>query len=300
MLRKIALLVLSIIIVSVVCVQAEDVRVKGRVKSKNAGAVSKDENAVEAHSDPKTPAEFQEIDDLARDIKQTLTILQRDIEKILAGMRSVAARKSTLESEKTTIEMLTVQGDSKNQSIAVLSSEIKNLAGQIDDYGALYRQKDGEFKGLSVKLNDLDIKRKGLSELRAVTGAFKNADADTGALKLSADDEAVKSIHKRIDDVLSDAKAAQGKAVGSLVGLNSPGGVSGLNNVPKWILEKIKAKGRKMETSYGDMVVAKDGGVTVISVKKENDARFRSAYEKMIKESYEADGIEYFVLGSGS
>ncbi|MGD0282471.1 MAG: hypothetical protein ABSB95_08935 [Dissulfurispiraceae bacterium] len=266
MIRKIGFLLLFILLVSAVCVQAEDVKIKShgrvRVKAKNARLAGREENVAEAHPDLKTTAEFQEIDDLSKDIRQTLTSLQKDIEKILAGIRSVAMRKSTIE--------------------------------------AVYRRKDSEFKTLSAKLNELGIKRKGLSEFRTVAGSFNNVDADSIAVNLSANNDDVTSLHKRIDDVLSGAtaaKAVEEKRADVRVTSDS---LTGLNSMPKWILDKIREKGKKMETSYGDMVVVKEGGTTIISIKKENDAKFRGAYEKFIKESYEGDGMEYFVLAAGS
>jgi chromosome segregation ATPase len=304
MIRKIGFLLLFILLVSAVCVQAEDVKIKShgrvRVKAKNARLAGREENVAEAHPDLKTTAEFQEIDDLSKDIRQTLTSLQKDIEKILAGIRSVAMRKSTIEAEKQTIEMLSVQSDAKEQSITTLSGEIKTLAKQVEDLSVLYRRKDSEFKTLSAKLNELGIKRKGLSEFRTVAGSFNNVDADSIAVNLSANNDDVTSLHKRIDDVLSGAtaaKAVEEKRADVRVTSDS---LTGLNSMPKWILDKIREKGKKMETSYGDMVVVKEGGTTIISIKKENDAKFRGAYEKFIKESYEGDGMEYFVLAAGS
>ena len=79
---------------------------------------------------------------------------------------------------------------------------------------------------------------------------------------------------------------------------DSSSALSNPNSVPGWILDKIRAKGRKLESSYGAMVAVKDGGTTIIAIKKENDAKFRSVYEKLIKDSYEADGMEYLVLGA--
>ena len=97
MLRKIVFLLLFILLVPAVCVQADEVKIKshgaGRGKAKNFRPISKDENAAEANSDLKTPAEFQEIDDLSKDIRQTLASLQKDIANILAGIRNVAMRK---------------------------------------------------------------------------------------------------------------------------------------------------------------------------------------------------------------
>lgn len=294
-----------IFFVSVVCVQADGAGIKsrssGRIKAKNNRQTTGEGEVVQAQTGTGAPAEFQEIDGLSKDIKQTLAMLQRDIEKILTGMRSIAMRKSNLESEKRTIEILTLQSDAKKQGIANLSAEIKNLTVQVDDLAVLYRQKDSEFKNLSEKLNELDIKKKGLTELRTVADSFKTINDDTAALNLSANNDAMNSIHKRIDDILSDAsaqKAVEEKAAAARVGPSGSNVSKELNTAPKWVLDEIKTKGRKVETSYGDMFVAKDGSVTVISIKKENDERFRSAYEKLIKESYEADGIEYFVLGS--
>lgn len=307
MLKKIVLSVLLIFFVSVVCVQADGARIKsrssGRMKTKNSRPTAGNGDVAQAQPGNGVPAEFQEIDGLSKDIKQTLAVLQSDIEKILTGMRGIAMRKSTLESEKQTIEILTLQSDAKKQGIANLSAEIKNLALQVDDLAVLYRQKDSEFKSLSEKLNELDIKRKGLTELRVVADSFKTIRDDPAALNLSANNDAMNSLHKRIDDILSDAsaqKAVEEKAAAVQVRPAGSNVSTELNTAPKWVLDEIKTKGRKVETSYGDMFVAKDGGVTVISIKKENDERFRSAYEKLIKESYEADGMEYFVLGPKS
>lgn len=304
---KTFLMTILIFIASVVCIQADEVRIKshctGRVKAKNTRLLGKNENGVEAHVDPKAPAAFQEIDDLSRDVKQTLATLQKDIEEILSGIRNAVVRKSTIESEKQTIEMLTVESDVKKQTISILAGEIKDVSGQIDGLAALYRQKDNEFRNLSVKLNELDIKRKGLSELYTVSGSFKNINMGAAALNLSAKFEDITSLHKRIDDFLSDAsspKAVEEKVTGTQVSTLSPSISSEFKNAPKWILDEIKSKGRRIETSYGDMVVAKDGRVTIISIRKENDVQFKSAYAKLIKETYESNGTEYFVLGSGS
>jgi len=303
MLRKIVFLFLFILLVSAVYVQAEDVKIKshgaGRAKAKNTRRASKDENVAEANSGLKTPAEFQEIDDLSKDIRQTLASLHEDIAKILAGIRNVAMRKSIIESEKQTIEMLSVQRDVKKQSISTLSDEIGTLTKQVEDLAVLYRQKDNEFKTLSDKLNELDIKRKGLSELHSVASFFKDVNADNIAVNMSANNDDVKSLHKRIDDVLSDesvSTAVEEKRSEVRVTPGRLNSLDGLNGIPKWILDKIKAKGKKMETSYGDMVVVKEGGTTIIAIKKENDVKFRSVYEKLIKDSYETDGMEYFVL----
>ncbi len=242
-----------------------------RVKAKYVRPAGKDENVAEAHPDLKTTAEFQEIDDLSKDIRQTLASLQKDIEKILEGIRSVAMRKSNIEAEKQTIEMLSVQSAAKEESITTLSGEIKTLAKQVEDLSVLYRGKDIEFKNLSAKLNELDIKRKGLSEFRAVAGSYNNVDADSIAVNLSANNADVTSLHKRIDDVLSGATAAKAmeeKRADLRVTSDSPTGLTGLNSMPKWILDKIREKGKKMETSYGDMVVVKEGGTTIIASRK--------------------------------
>ncbi len=307
MLRKIAFLLLFILVVPAVCVQGDEVTIKrhgsARVNAKNTRHVSKAEINDQANSDLKPPAEFQEIDDLSKDIRQTLASLQRDIAKILAGIRNVAMRKSTIESEKQIIDMLSVQNDVKKQSITTLSEEIGTLVRQVEDLAVLYRQKDSEFKTLSAKLNELDIKRKGLSEFHFVAGSFKNIDADNIDVNMSANDDDVKSLHKRIDDVLSNASATkevEEKRVDLQVTSDSSPGLNGLNGMPKWILDKIREKGKKMETSYGDMVVVREGGTTIIAIKKANDGKFRGAYEKFIKKSYETDGMEYFVLGAGS
>ena len=207
MLRKGVFLLLFILVIPTVCVQADEVSIKsgreGRVNAKHARHVSKVQNNVEAYPDLKPPAEFQEIDDLSKDIRQTLVSLQKDIANILAGIRNVAMRKSTIESEKQTIEMLSVQSDAKKQSITTLSEEIRTLAKHIEDLAVLYRQKDSEFKILSAKLNELDIKRKGLSEFHSVAGSYINVDADNIAVNMSANNDDVKSLHQRIDDVLS-------------------------------------------------------------------------------------------------
>ena len=286
MLRKIVFLLLSILLVSAVCVRAEEVRIKGHGKGR-----LNTKNTVHDATDLKTPSEFQEINDLSKDIRQTLESLQNDIAKILAGIRNVAMRKSTIESEKQTIEMLSVQSDVKKQSLTTLSEEIGTLARQVEDLAVLYRQKDSEFKSLSAKLNELDIKKKGLSEFHSVAGSYKNVDPDNIAVNMSANNDDFKSLHKRIDDILSDAFQAPPDSSSPL---NNP------NGVPKWILDKIRSKGRKLESSYGAMVVVKEGGTTIIAIKKENDAKFRDVYEKFIKESYEADGMEYLVLGVNS
>lgn len=306
MLRTIVFFLLFILLASAVYVRAEDVKIKShgaRVKAKNTRLANKDENVAQVNPDLKPPAEFQEIDDLSKDIRQTLASLQKDIAKILAGIRNVAMRKSTVESEKQTIEMLSVQSDVKKQSITTLSDEMGTLAKQVEDLAVLYRQKDSEFKTLSAKLNELDIKRKGLSEFHSVSGSYKNVDADNIAVNLSANNDDVKSLHKRIDDVLSDtsvSKEVEEKRTEVRVTPDSSSFLNNPNGVPKWILDKIRAKGRKLESSYGSMFAVKDGSTTIIALKKENDAKFRSVYEKFIKDSYEADGIEYFVLGAGS
>ncbi len=305
MLRKIAFLLFFILLAQAVCVHADEVRIKshgsGRVNAKNTRHVSKVENNDEADSDLKTPSEFQEIDDLSKDIRQTLGSLQKDIAKILAGIRNVAMRKSTIESEKQTIEMLSVQSDVKKQSITTLTEEIGTLARQMEDLAVLYRQKDSEFKILSAKLNDLDIKRKGLSEFRSVAGSYKNVNADNISVNMSANNDDVTSLHKRIDDVLSEASVSKGveeKRTEVRVTPDSPGTLNNPNAVPRWILDKIRAKGKKLESSYGSMVAVKDGDTTIIAIKKENDVTFKSVYEKLIRDSYEADGMEYFVLGA--
>jgi|GEM_PF-3398411 len=304
---KIAFLLLFILLIPAVGVQADETAIKrhgsGRVNAKNTRHVSKAEKNDEAYSDLKASTEFQEIDDLSKDIRQTLASLQKDIAKILARIRNVAMRKSTIESEKQTIGMLSVQSDAKKQSMTTLSEEIGTLARQIEDLAVLYRQKDNEFKTLSAKLNELDIKRKGLSEFHSVAGSYKNVDADNIALNMSANNDDLKSLQKRIDDVLSDAsvsKKAEEKKTEILVTPDSSTPLNNPNGVPRWILDKIRAKGRKLESSYGAMVAVKDGDTTIIAIKKENDLKFRSVYEKLIKDSYEADGMEYFVLGSQS
>ena len=306
MLRKTVFLLLIILLIPSVCVHADEVSIKsrggGRVKAKNTRlAGGKDENVAQVNSDLKTAPEFQEIDDLSKDIRQTLASLQKDIAKILAGIRNVAMRKSTIESEKQTIEMLSVQSDLKKQSMTTLSDEIGTLAKQVDDLAMLYRQKDSEFKTLSAKLNELDIKRKGLNEFHSVAGSYKNVDADNIAVNLSANSDDVKSLHKRIDDVLSDTSVSKEVEEKRAEVMVTPDSSSPLNNpsgVPKWILDKIRAKGRKLDSTYGSMFAVKDGGTTIIALKKENDVKFRSVYEKLIKDSYEADGMEYFVLGA--
>ncbi len=304
MLRTIVCSFLFVFLIPAVCVLADEVNIKNhagnRVKAKYARHVSKIDNNQEVNSDLKTPPEFREIDDLSKDIRQTLASLQKDISNILAGIRSVATRKSTIESEKQTIEMLSVQGDVKKQRMTTLSEEIGALARQAEDFTVLYRQKDTEFKTLSADLNELDIKRKGLSELHSVAGSYKNVDADNIAISMSASNDDVKSLHKRIDDVLSGASVptkAEEKRTETRVTPDSSSPLNTPNGVPGWILDKIRAKGRKLESSYGAMVAVKDGGITIIEIKKENDAKFRSAYEKLIKKSYEADGMEYLVLG---
>jgi len=294
MLRKIFFLLLIILLFSTVCLRAQEASLKSRGKNP-----VNTKNTLHDSPEQKTPSEFQEIDDLTKDVRQTLASLQKDIAKILAGIRNVAMRKSTVESEKQTIEMLSVQDDVKRQSITTLSEEIGTLAGQVQDLALLYRQKESEFKILTAKLNELDIKRKGLSEFHSVAGSFKKIDADNIAFNMSANNDDIKSLHKRIDDVLSDSSVsteAEEKRADVQVTSNS---LNGLSSMPKWILDKIKAKGKKMETAYGDMVVVKDEGTTIIAIKKKSDAKFRDVYEKFIKESYEADGMEYLVLSSG-
>jgi len=156
MLRKMVIFLLFTLLVPAVCVQADEVKMKshgaGRGRAKNYRPASKDENAAEANSGLKTPSEFQEIDDLSKDIRQTLASLQKDIANILAGIRNVAMRKGTIESEKQIIEMLSVRDDVKKQSITTLSEEMGTLARQVEDLAVLYRQKDSEFKTLSAKL----------------------------------------------------------------------------------------------------------------------------------------------------
>jgi len=305
MLRKIVFLLIFIFLASAVYVQAEDVKINshaaGRAKAKNTRLANKDENVAQVNSDLKPPAEFQEIDDLSKNIRQTLVSLQNDIANILAGIRNAAMRKSTIESEKQTIEMLSVQSDAKKRSITTLTEEIGALVRQGEDLAVLYRQKESEFKTLSVKLNELDIKRRGLSELDSVAGSYKNVDTYNIVVNLSANNDDVKSLHKRIDDVLSDisaSKEAEEKRTEARVTADGSSSLKTANGVPKWILDKIRAKGRKLESSYGAMVAVKDGGTTIIAIKKENDAKFVSVYEKLIKDSYEADGMEYFVLGA--
>ncbi len=304
MLRTIFFSLLFVLLIPVVCLQADEVSIKnrpgGRVKTKYTRHISKVDNNKEVISDLKKPSEFQEIDDLSKDIRQILGSLQKDIENILAAIRNVAMRKSTIESEKQTIEMLSVQSDVKKQSITTLSDEIGTLARKVEDLSVLYRQKDIEFKTLSAKLNELDIKRKGLSELHSVAGSYKNVDADNIALNMSANNDDVKSLHKRIDDVLSGASIplkTEEKRTEVRLTPDSSSPLNNPNGVPEWILDKIRAKGKKLESSYGAMVAVKDGGTTIIAIKKENDAKFRSVYEKLIKKSYEADGMEYLVLG---
>lgn len=299
--ERIFLPVLLICFIAVGYAQADEVKMKNhsgvRAKAKNTGRVIKDDKAGDVISDPKAPAEFQEIDDLARDIKKTLAILQTDIEKIIAGIKTLAMRKSTIESEKQTIEMLTIQGEAKERSLTTLSGQIKDVSGQIDSFAELYRQKDGEFKHLSAELNELAIRRNGLSELRIVNASFKGSSGDAfalGPLSMPVRSEDIKSLHKRIDDILAGTVSVGTKE-------EKTAGVAGsINNAPKWVLDRIKAKGRKMETEYGDMLVTKDGGTTIICVRKENDVNFKSAYEKFIRETYEADGMTYFILASGS
>ncbi len=305
MLRKIVFLFLFILLVPAVSVQADEVKIKNhaavRGKTKNSRLVGKDDNAAGVNSDLKMPSEFQEIDDLSKDIRQTLASLQKDIANILAGIRNVVMRKSTIESEKQIIGMLSVQNDVKKQSITTLSEEIGALSRQVEDLSILYGQKDSEFKTLSAKLIELDIKRKGLSEFHSVAGYFKNFDADNIAVNMSANNDDVKSLRKRIDDVLSDTSAstkAEEKRTEVRVTPDSAAVLNNRGGVPKWILDKIRAKGRKLESSYGAMVAVKDGGITIIAIKKENDAKFRDVYEKLIKDSYVADGMEYLVLGA--
>ena len=305
MLRKIVFLLLFVFLIPAVGVHADEVSIKsrggGRVKAKNTRHVSKVDNNHEAYSDFKMPPEFQEIDDLSKDIRQTLASLQKDISNILAGIRSVATRKSTIESEKQTIEMLSVQSDVKKQSMTTLSEEIGALTRKVEDFTVLYRQKDTEFKTLSAELNELDIKRKGLSELHSVAGSYKTVDADNIAISMSASNDDVRSLHKRIDDVLSGASVptkAEEKRTEVRVTPDSSSHLNNPNGVPEWILDKIRTKGRKLESSYGAMVAVKDGGTTIIAIKKESDAKFRSVYKKLIKDSYEEGGMEYLVLGT--
>src|SRR5208282_1462575 len=179
MLRKIVFLLLIILLFPAVCVRADEVNLKSRGK-----IPVNTKNTVHDSTELKTPSEFQEIDDLTKDVRQTLASLQKDIAKILAGIRNVAMSKSTIDSEKQTIEMLSVQDDVKKQSIATLSEEMGTLSRQVEDLAVLYRQKESEFKILTAKLNELDIRRKGLSELHSVAASFKKIDADSIALNM--------------------------------------------------------------------------------------------------------------------
>ena len=69
--------------------------------------------------------------------------------------------------------------------------------------------------------------------------------------------------------------------------------------VPQWITDLLSAKGRKINSDdYGPMTVAEDNGLTVMAVTTAYNDRYKSAFKKFIKESYQAEDLVYYVIGN--
>ncbi len=312
--RRIVILLLFACLMVTVSVYADDTETKS-THTKHTKHASNGPNNNESTS-VKEPADVQEIDNLTKNIRQTLDFLQKDMEKILTGIRSVAIRKSTIEAEKQTIEILPIQNDTKDQNIASLSEKVKTLANQMADLSTLYKQKAGEFKTLSANLSALDIKRKELIELRAVTGSFKDIDAGNMALNLSSNNNNIDSLHKKIDDVLSgsftpkadgpgdDGRVAESpEPVVEQVVISKKKPVADAkqlaSTVPAWIEDMLTSEGRKINSEdYGPMVVAERNGATVMTVSQAYNDKYKSTFAKFIKESYKSDNTFYYVLGN--
>jgi len=309
--RRIVILLLFVCLSVAVCAYAEDTESTGP-STRHTKHASK---IVNNEIDVKAPVEVVEIDNLTKNIRQTLDSLQRDMEKILVGIRSVAVRKSTVEAEKQTIEILPIQNDSKDQNIANLSEKIKMLTKQMEDLSMLYKQKASDFKCLSANLNDLDIKRKELLELHAVTGSFKDIDSGNIALNLSSNNDNIDSLHRKIDNVLSGSSTSkaedervdtQGTARPELsekVAVNKKKAISTVKQstgtIPTWIEDLLSTEGRKIHSEdYGPIVVAERNGVTIMTVTQAFNDKYKNTFAKFIKESYESGNTFYYVLGS--
>jgi len=258
--------------------------------------------------------EIRKIDELSTDMEAALAALRKDNAKILNALEGLISKKCSYEAKKLVMEISLVSGNAKETSINALSKSINALDDEINKLIELYKQQNVETALLSEKIIEAGQNRQALTDMYAVLKVIKPEEPiPSSVLVTTSASEIYKLLQKTTESFGSIGKTGsqtatmtdeEGKAVSAQSTYAAPVDHKEtirkqVGAVPQWITDLLSAKGRKINSDdYGPMTVAEDNGLTVMAVTTAYNDRYKSAFKKFIKESYQAEDLVYHVIGN--